>query len=133
VVIVAYQNTADSYTTWANGYDADLSDKNADFDDDGMTNFQEFAFGLNPTSGASVNPITDLSTLKTAGTFSYTRLANSGLTYTVWVSTDLADWGTEPVLADQEAGAAVDGVETVIVTLPSIPTETPYFVRVKAE
>ncbi len=123
------------YDTWAGNFaPADLSDQGGDNDNDGVTNFEEFAFGLDPTSGASVNPIVDIADLATLGQFSYTRLADSGLTYTVWVSTDLQDWGTEPAAVNEEAGAPNgNGVETVLVELISPPAGDKVFVRVKAE
>jgi hypothetical protein len=130
--------TQGSYTDWLThpplwtliGGDAA---KTADPDGDGMTNFQEFAFGLNPVLGSSVNPITaplDKGTRK----FSYKRGAATGLNYTVWLSTDLMDWGGGPVAADQAVGEPIDGVRTVVVTLPDpLPAGGKVFVRVKAE
>jgi hypothetical protein len=134
-VITVGGTPADPYADWSGPSGYNLTGGPADDDDgDGMSNFEEFAFGLDPTSGASINPITDLSTLKSAGTFSYTRLAGSGLTYTVWTSTTLLanEWTFVPA-AGQEAGAAANGVETVRVSLPSIPPGDKLFVRVKAE
>ncbi len=121
------------YTTWAaTKYPtANLTDPAADLDGDGMSNFQEFAFGLNPTTGASVNPI-KVPFAKTSGTFSYTRSAGSGLTYTVWHSTNLVDWASTGV----SVGTITtnDGVETVPVTLASTLLTAPkLFVRVTAE
>jgi len=107
----------------------------ADTDADGMSNFAEYAFGLDPTKGSSVDPIIDTSTLHGAGQFSYTRAANSTLTYTVWTSTDLSDWGAAPAAATQVPRVpAVDGVETVDVTLTGYtpPPGGKLFVRVKA-
>jgi hypothetical protein len=55
------QTITDSpYDIWADGYEL-VGGPHDDDDGDGMTNFQEFAFGLVPTSGASANPITDVS------------------------------------------------------------------------
>ena len=121
------------YTTWATTkYPAsNLSDPAADLDGDGMSNFQEYAFGLNPTSGSSVNPIT-VPFNKGSGTFSYTRTTNTGLTYKVWHSTDLLNWSS----TGTTEGAATDngGVETVPVTLDaSLLAEPKLFVRVTAE
>ena len=133
-VLTVGGGVTDPFDEWSgsNGYNL-VGGKEGDDDGDGFTNFEEFAFGLDPTSSASVNPISVSSELKSGGTFSFTRTVDSNLNYSVWVSTDLVDWGSEPVLANQEAGPVVDGVETVIVTLPSIPTEAKLFVRVKAE
>jgi hypothetical protein len=132
VVSVKPEPPSQPYQTWATSYlPVDLSDPAADNDGDGLSNFEEFAFGLDPTNGASVNPITDVSQLS-SGTFSYTRLADSGLTYTVWASTDLQDWGTEPVSVTENPGEPVDGVVTVAVILNTPPAADKFFVRVMA-
>ncbi len=121
------------YNTWATTKypGSNLADSAADLDGDGMSNFQEYAFGLNPTSSSSVNPIT-VPFNKGSGTFSYTRTTNTGLTYKVWHSTDLVNWYSTGITE----GVATDngGVETVPVTLdPSLLTELKLFVRVTAE
>jgi autotransporter-associated beta strand protein len=93
-----------------------------DDDNDGLTNFEEYAFGLDPTGGSSVNPITSPLN-KDAKTFSYQRRDNglTGLTYTVWYSTDLSTW-SEDTGADQPDGTPdVNDVETINVTLSSLP------------
>ena len=123
------------YGVWASGYlPSDVSVSTADFDGDGLTNQQEYAFALNPTRGSSVNPITvPLDT--TAGTFSYARRdpALTGLTYTVLTSTDLTTW-TLDAGAVQTPGAVVAGVQSVDVTLsPALLTSPSLFVRMKAE
>ncbi len=122
------------YGTWASGYlSVDVSVPTADSDSDGLSNQQEYAFALNPTSGSSVNPIT-VPLNASAGTFSYSRReqALTTLAYTVWTSTDLATW-TEDVGAVQTPGAPIAEVETVAVTLsPAILTATKLFVRMKA-
>jgi len=102
-----------------------------DADHDGMSNQHEFAFGLNPTLGSSVNPVTaPLAGL--TGKFSYTRLAASGLTYTVHTSTDLLAWPA--AAATQSVTGTVDGVETVEVTLTDPPPAGgKLFVRVQAQ
>lgn len=124
---------ADPYGEWAgaSGYNL-VGGPDDDDDGDGVDNFREFAFGLNPTSGASSNPILDASGLH-GGLFSYTRLANSGLSYSVWSSTDLKTW-EEETDAIQEPGA-VDpetGVQNVDVELVSPPAGGSVFIRVKA-
>ena len=105
-------------------------------DGSGMSNFTKYAFGLDPAKGSSVDPIIDTTALHGAGQFSYTRAANSVLTYTVWTSTDLSDWGSAPAAATQVPRVpAVDGVETVDVTLTgyTAPPGGKLFVRVKAQ
>jgi len=122
------------YEIWAGSEGYNLSGGPSDDDDgDGLTNFEEFAFGLDPTSGASVNPITDISELQSDGIFSYTRNANSELSYTCWISTDLQDWGTEPatVLLEEAGQAGENGVQTVVVVL-DLPKSDEIFLRVKA-
>ncbi len=128
--------SSDSFVFWINGLDwsafmsPDLT-PTGDPDGDGMNNQQEFAFGLDPRFGSSVNPITVL--LDKSGRFSYTRGSTSGLTYTVLTSTDLKTW-TPDTGALQTPGTAHDGVETVAVQLSilELPTVPKMFVRVAA-
>lgn len=122
------------YGTWAAGF-AGFTDTAAgsDPDHDGLTNRNEYAFGLNPTSGSSCNPIT--SGLQTDGKFSYTRRTPSltGLSYTVWTSTNLQTW-VKDVGASQVAGAPdANHVEAVAVTLTAAPSNGRLFARVQAE
>ncbi len=122
------------YTNWSGGYPAaELIDTNADLDGDGMTNNEERLFGLDPTSSASVNPIT-VPLNASGGTFSYTRRdsALTGAAYSVWTSTNLADW-SEDTSAIQAPDLPIDGVETVVVTLsPALRSEPRIFVQVRA-
>ncbi len=132
--IVPTTAPSNDYGTWATGYlPSDVSVSTADFDGDGLTNQQEYAFALNPTSGSSVNPIT-VPLVASAGTFSYARRdpALTGLTYSVLTSTNLTTW-TVDAGAVQTPGAPSAGVQTVAVTLsPALLTEPALFVRVKA-
>jgi hypothetical protein len=122
-----------SYADWAaNKYPGkDLADPNADLDGDGHSNYTEYAFGLNPTTGSPCNPIS-VPLDKGTRQFSYTRTENSGLTYTVETSTTLQTW-TQDTAATQTPGSAVDGVEPVAVTLSASPMPDRIFVRVKAQ
>ncbi|MCX6876730.1 MAG: hypothetical protein NTW21_23410 [Verrucomicrobia bacterium] len=122
------------YDIWADGFGAGFSDRapTHDPDHDGMTNQQEYAFGLDPTLGSSVNPII-VPLDKTTGRFSYTRRDPPGLAYTVWTSTDLVAW-TEDVGALQTPGASMAGVQTVAVILSGMPLTAPtLWVRVQAK
>jgi hypothetical protein len=120
------------YANWAVSFGAALTDPApaADPDGDSLTNQQEYAFGLNPTTGSSINPIVS----PLIGTqFAYTRRAGTGLTYKVLYSTDLTGW-TEDKNAIQSPVAPVNGVERVSVTLvDAIPVDGKLFVRVAAQ
>jgi hypothetical protein len=107
------------YTTWATLFPStDLTNPSADADGDGRTNFEEYAFGLNPTDGSSVTPTTVPD--KTSGTFTYKRRKQSltALTYSYKSSTSLATWSafTPPVPVVSNNG---DPVETITVTIPA--------------
>lgn len=130
---LAYVITATDYDNWvtANGV---TGGENDDDDNDGLTNHEEYAFGLDPTGGSSVNPIA-VQLDKTTGTFSYTRRLQSltGLTYTVWYSTDLAAWTRDAGAV--EGTPSVNGdVETVPVSITnSLLTNSKLFIQVRAE
>jgi autotransporter-associated beta strand protein len=105
--------------------------REGDDDGDGLSNFEEYAFGLNPTRGESVSPVTAPN--KGTGTFTYTRRKQSltGLSYSYESSTNLAAWPSfTPALADISNNG--DPVETITVTLPaSLLAEPKLFLRVK--
>ena len=130
---LAYQSLATDFETWLtdNGV---VGGENDDDDSDGMTNYQEYTFGLNPTSGSSQNPIA-VPLDHESGTFSYTRRQQSltGLTYTVWYSTDLNTWN-EDNTAQQGTPLLEGSVETVPVTVtPSLLANPQLFLRVQAQ
>jgi autotransporter-associated beta strand protein len=132
---LAYVTTGTDYDTWGAPYGLSVGSEGADPDGDGLTNQQEYAFGLIPNSGASVNPIT-VQLDKSLGTFTYQRRNPSltGLTsYKILTSTDLVTW-TQDATAGQVATAipASDN-QSVVVTLTTPPTSTKFFVRVSAE
>jgi hypothetical protein len=126
-------NVSNPYADWVARFPGFTDTAPArDPDGDGTSNFQEFAFGLNPTSGASFNPITTQLN-KTTHKFSYTRLAASGLSYKVWTSTDLQAWSGPAAVTENVSVPNIDGVVTVEVTLTSPPVANKLFVRVQAE
>jgi fibronectin-binding autotransporter adhesin len=125
------------YTTWANTFlpGNDVSNPAGDNDNDGLVNQQEFAFGLSPISGSSVNPIL-VSLDKTTGTFTYQRRAATGLTYKVLTSTTLAagSWTEDTVATAGQIATASGSNETVVVTLTGAPfAAAKLFVRIAAE
>lgn len=125
--------TAD-YSEWVKAYTGDMS-TGGDPDGDGVKNQQEYAFGLNPNSGTSANPII-VPFHKTTGTFSYTRRDPSltGLSYKILTSTTLqaASW-TEDTGAVQTPGPVSGGTQTVAVQLsPSLLSAPKLFMRVEA-
>jgi autotransporter-associated beta strand protein len=125
----AYQAWATSITGFTDTYPTH------DQDGDGMTNQQEFAFGLDPISGASNNPII-VPLDKATGTFTYTRLAPavSGLTYKVYTSTNLSTWTEDAGAVEDDPTSLGYDVESVKVTLSGLPLTAPkLFVRVAAE
>jgi autotransporter-associated beta strand protein len=122
------------YDGWAtaNGI---VGGENDDDDSDGLSNFEEYAFGLDPTGGSSANPIASPLD-KGTGKFSYTR-RDSGLTdlnYTVWFSEDLLNWTQDtgaaegtPVLSGE-----VETVEVTLSALPGSPLPAKLFVQMRA-
>ncbi|MCX6879980.1 MAG: autotransporter-associated beta strand repeat-containing protein [Verrucomicrobia bacterium] len=135
--VLTYTGAATPYDTWAAGTFANpFTDKDPthDPDHDGLSNQQEFAFGLDPTTGASANPIT-APLDKSSHKFSYTRYAASGLSYTVWTSANLQGWAKVlPADMIENAGTPNSaGVATVEVTLTAPPAGDQLFVRVQAQ
>nr|MCU0797254.1 autotransporter-associated beta strand repeat-containing protein [Akkermansiaceae bacterium] len=130
-------DVGNDYDDWGAPYGLAQGSETGDLDGDGLSNQDEYAFGLIPNSGASVNPIVvplDPST----GTFRYTRRAtpaNTGLTYTVWTSDDLTNWTEDTTASGSQnvIGTASD-VETVEVTLSgTLPLTQPrLFIQVRA-
>jgi autotransporter-associated beta strand protein len=131
---LAYMVTATPYETWGSTYGLIAGTEGGDLDNDGMTNFEEYAFGLVPNSGSSINAFA-VPFNKATGTFSYTRRTQSltGLTYTVWYSTDLSGW-TQDAGAVQGIPSVSGEVETVPVTLTgSLLTNPKLFIQVRAQ
>ena len=107
-------DAANDYETWKAIYSpADLTDPAADYDGDGMTNDAERAFGLDPTSGSSVNPIS-VPLNAAAGTLTYTRRNSvlTGLGYSYQWSDSFAydGWTTFTPASEAASGDQPGGV-----------------------
>lgn len=130
---LSYVAAATDYEVWGSLYGVTVGSEKGDLDNDGLSNASEYAFGLLPNSGASVNPIA-VPLSKATGSFSYTRRRPSltGLTYSVWVSTNLLTW-TEDTGAIQGTPVTNGDVETVPVTITeTLLTHPKLFVQVRA-
>lgn len=124
--------SASDYDDWAGPSGFNLAGGPDDDDDrDGLVNFQEYAFGTDPTNPASAAPMKAPD--KSTGTFTYTRRKPTltGLHYTCLSSTTLADWSPfTPASAVSDSG---DPVETVTVTIPPALLAGPkLFLKVEA-
>lgn len=103
-----------------------------DTDLDGRDNAFEYAFGLNPTSGGSVNPFTSILN-KTTGEFTFSRRKPSltGLAYTYQYHTSLTGAWTAFTPAVTPVSNGGDPVEAVTVTVPAVLlTEPKLFIRI---
>lgn len=106
---------------------------NDDDDGDGLQNYAEYAFGLNPKSGKSVNPIVEPIHQQTRQ-FRYQRrpIELTGLRYSYWYSLDLKTWTLDRA-AIEGTPLNVDGHEVVSVVLSRGVGESTldrFFVRV---
>jgi hypothetical protein len=105
----------------------------ADPDGDTMTNLEEYAFGTDPQSGASARAIINLPA-PPSGILTYTRRKRSltGLTYSIWHSTDLRMWEHDTGAVEGSPVVAGD-LETVPVILSnSLLNQTKLFIQVRA-
>jgi hypothetical protein len=131
---IALVGASDDYLSWAAGFaDFAMTAPGADHDGDGLTNHEEYTFGLDPTSGASAAPIT--APLSPAGgLFKYTRRrpALTGFNYSYEFSTTPGGgWAAfSPVAQTTDGGSPV---EEISVTVPApLLTAPTGFVRVGA-
>lgn len=131
---LTYEVTATGYEIWGAPYGLTAGSEGGDLDNDGLTNLEEYAFGLLPDNGASLNPIA-VPLDPASGTFSYTRRSDSGLSYSVWFSTNLEGW-TEDTGAAEGIPVPNGENETVEVTLSSLPGNplpAKLFIQVRAD
>ena len=81
------------YATWS--ANADLACNQADDDHDGLNNFSEYAFGIDPKSGASSHPVTLEANPSVSLRYTRRNPALTRLTYSVWYSANLTEWHRE--------------------------------------
>lgn len=132
-LVITATSAVPDYDAWASSFTPPLSGAAADDDNDGLSNHEEYAFGLTPHSGTSINPI-NAQPAPSTGTISYTRREASltKLNHSIWYSTDLAIW-TEDTGAVEGTPALQGEVETVPVTLTgSLLTNPKLFIQVRA-
>lgn len=124
---------ATDYDVWAQSHSV-AGGVEDDDDGDGLTNAEEYAFGLLPDSPSSCSPIlTPLD--RSTGKFLYARREArlTGFEFTIWTSPDLIGW-TEDTNATQEVIDLWDEIEIVEGTLSPERLSSPtLFVRVKAQ
>lgn len=123
--------TLSDFDTWtlATGATGGMT---GDTDLDGRDNAFEYAFGLSPTSGGSVNPFTSILN-KTTGEFTFSRRKPSltGLAYTYQYHTSLTGAWTAFTPAVTPVSNGGDPVEAVTVTVPAVLlTEPKLFIRI---
>ena len=132
--VLITQAPATDYDDWSDFYSL-AGGPGVDDDNDGLTNGEEYAFGLKPNDGSSVNPIT-AQLDKTAGTFTFQcrDQALTDLTYSVWTSTDLSVWVKDETATITPGTADGNSVQQVAVILTGAPLTAPkLFVQVRAE
>ncbi len=124
--------TPSDYDTWKSSFGVTGSSTDDD-DHDALNNFFEYAFGLNPRV-PSANPLVMLSG-SSGPQLSYTRRKTSltGLSYSVWTSTNLTNW-TVDTGADQSVTPAAGDVEAVKVILsPSSLANSKLFIQIRSQ
>ncbi|MFY7818897.1 MAG: DUF6055 domain-containing protein [Akkermansiaceae bacterium] len=122
----------DPYDIWKTANN--LSGSRTDDDDrDGVNNFAEYAFGLDPRSGASSSPFSSLPS-SSNNIFIYRRRKSSvtGLGYFIEVSSDLTNWSVDVGASQIVTQIPNSDMESVEVTLRSnLINNRRLFIRIK--
>ena len=132
--LVLNVTAASDYDVWksSNGL---IGGPNDDDDHDGMINFGEYAFGLNPNSAASINPVSGLINTAAGASFNYTRRKPS-LTIVTCIheySTTLTSGSWSPFTPDSVTTNGGDPIEEITVKVPAaLLTNPKLFLRVRA-
>lgn len=119
------------YGSWQNSFPnftPNLPEQDAD--KDGLSNQFEYAFGLDPTSANVSSPI--VTSLDHTNTFTYQRRdpALTGLTYIVWLSSDLTTWTAAPQEAQSSTPTDSSQIQQVTVTLENLSTTQNLYYRI---
>ena len=125
------EGTVSDFDLWASATGA-TGGMTGDTDGDGRNNGFEYAFGLSPTSGNSVNPFV-VPFNPATGPFTYTRRkdALTGLSYTYQYHTSLTGAWTDFTPAVPPVSNNGDPVEEITVTVPaSLLSQPKLFIRV---
>ncbi len=109
-----------------------------DDDGDGLANYEEYVFGLDPVNGSSCNPIKQPFS-QNDGTLTYTRRSSVAamMSYSIWYSTDLTPNGWVRDFGATQGPVVPTGtsdIETVPVRIsPGLLSNQKLFIRVHAE
>lgn len=121
------------YETWRLAHGLAIGSEGGDDDADGVSNFAEYGFGLNPKQPASTQAMV-VPLEKSTGRFTYSRRATparTGLEYRCESSTDLAT-GWQPFDPKAETSNGGTEVEEITIDLPDALLEEPrLFIRVR--
>lgn len=149
---VAFGGNQMNFASWIMRPEWNLSgpstDPAADFDNDGLSNLLEFAFGsTDPTNRSAAFPVVDSSSLeqpghrfgisflrRTGGIETAGSYTSGGLSYKPMATTDLTNWNLTPVSMPNPTGlaAAPDGFEWVSYSIPDVPeTSEKGFMKIK--
>lgn len=98
----------------------------ADPDGDGMPNLIEYALGgLPTTAGGTTMPVVQVSGVSPQSSYltvNFRRIADPTLTYEVWASTDLVNWGSAPIWTST---GAQNTAGEITITDPAPMSENP--------
>ncbi len=123
------------YQNWSASFNFNLlTNPDADYDQDSLTNRYEWLFGLNPMTGNSANNL--VRPTSTPNQFTYRRRSSSlsGYSYTIWLSETMEtdDWFTDASTTQTIIQTHNDGTETVLVSIDPNYTNEKVFFRIKA-
>jgi hypothetical protein len=121
------------FTAWSEFQS--LSGNNAlpesDPDRDGFSNFLEYALGLDPKDGGDAAGVPSATLVGGYLQLRFHRIADPEISYSVWASTDLSDWGEAPVWSS--TGTQNVAGEVVIEDVIGVDSQETRFLRLQVE